>query len=107
MPGWDDVLAGLGSLTRSLNGLRLGGGGGGLDTSAITLISHAHGRARRDERGIVKRELQEAVKYGRKERANPGRNGDQRWRYTHKVCALGVRGPGTLVEHVRQVQAGV
>ncbi|KAG2454441.1 hypothetical protein HYH02_001460 [Chlamydomonas schloesseri] len=35
-------------------------------------------------RGIERRELQEAVKYGRQERANPGRDGQVRWRYTHK-----------------------
>ncbi|KAG2448501.1 hypothetical protein HYH02_006392 [Chlamydomonas schloesseri] len=55
-----------------------------LATSAITLISHTHGRERREQRGIERRELQEAVKYGRKERANPGRDGQVRWRYTHK-----------------------
>ncbi|KAG2455009.1 hypothetical protein HYH02_000834 [Chlamydomonas schloesseri] len=53
-------------------------------TSAVTLISHTHGRERREQRGIERRELQEAVKYGRKERANPGRDGQVRWRYTHK-----------------------
>ena len=56
-----------------------------LATSAVTLISHTHGRDRREQRGIERRELQEAVKYGRKERANPGRDGQARWRYTHKV----------------------
>ncbi len=56
-----------------------------LSTSALSLISHAHGRQRREERGIDKRQLQEAVKYGRKERANPGRDGKTRWRYTHKA----------------------
>ncbi|PNW84737.1 hypothetical protein CHLRE_03g156650v5 [Chlamydomonas reinhardtii] len=55
-----------------------------LATSAVTLISHTHGRDRREQRGIERRELQEAVKYGRKERANPGRDGQARWRYTHK-----------------------
>ncbi|GFR40057.1 hypothetical protein Agub_g595 [Astrephomene gubernaculifera] len=55
-----------------------------LPTSSISLISHAHGRQRREERGIERRELQEAIKYGRKERANPGRDGKPRWRYTHK-----------------------
>ena len=50
-----------------------------------TLVSHTHGRMRREERGIERAELQEAVKYGKKERANPGRNGDTRWRFTHKV----------------------
>ena len=50
-----------------------------------SLVSHTHGRMRREERGIERAELQEAVKYGKKERANPGRRGDTRWRYTHKV----------------------
>ncbi|KAK3275216.1 hypothetical protein CYMTET_16642 [Cymbomonas tetramitiformis] len=55
-----------------------------LQTSEHTLISHTHGRERRTERSIEKRELQEAIKYGRKERANPGRNGEARWKYTHR-----------------------
>ena len=63
-------------------------GGNDLPTSSVSLVSHAHGRARREERGIERRELQEAVKYGRKERANPGRNEEIRWRYTHKVCKV-------------------
>eukprot|EP00798_Chlamydomonas_sp_ICE-L_P013595 gene13595-19468_t len=62
----------------------LGGEGDQLATSRISIVSHAHGREHRAERGIEKRELQEAVKYGRKERANPGRDGSTRWRYTHK-----------------------
>ena len=55
-----------------------------LRTSDISLLSHTHGRERREERGIAKRELQEAVKYGRRENANPGRRGETRWKYTHK-----------------------
>jgi len=55
-----------------------------LDTDNISLVSHAHGRLRREERAINTLELQAAVKHGRKERANPGRDGSQRWRYTHK-----------------------
>jgi hypothetical protein len=51
-------------------------------TSNVTINSHLHGRVRRAERGIDKRELQAAVKNGRKEAANPGRLGDLRWRYT-------------------------
>ena len=53
-------------------------------TSELTVISHTHGRQRREERDIAKRELQEAIKYGRRERANPGRDGSRRWRFTHK-----------------------
>ena len=55
-----------------------------LDTKDITLLSHQHGRQRRNERGIEKLELQAAIKYGRKERAHPGRDGAARWRFTHK-----------------------
>ena len=55
-----------------------------LRTSDISLLSHTHGRERREERGIDKRELKEAVKYGRREKANPGRRGETRWKYTHK-----------------------
>ncbi|GLC46882.1 hypothetical protein PLESTB_000663900 [Pleodorina starrii] len=72
-------------LAYGLSGLSLGRGAASeLSTSAVSLVSHAHGRQRREERGIDKRQLQEAVKYGRKERANPGRDGKTRWRYTHK-----------------------
>ncbi len=35
-----------------------------LRTSEITLFSHTHGRERRAERGIERKELQEAIKYG-------------------------------------------
>ena len=55
-----------------------------LNTSQVSLLSHTHGRERRQARGIEKRELKEAVKHGRKERANPGRGGEPRWRFTHK-----------------------
>ncbi|PNH12301.1 Eukaryotic elongation factor 2 kinase [Tetrabaena socialis] len=55
-----------------------------LPTSSITVVSHTHGRERREERGIDRRELQETVKHGRRERANPGRDGKPRWRFTHK-----------------------
>lgn len=53
------------------------------DTPNVSLISHTHGRRRREERGILRQELQSAVKNGRKERANPSRAGEARWRYTH------------------------
>jgi hypothetical protein len=46
--------------------------GGSLPTAAISVVSHTHGRQRREERGIRKEDLQQAIKYGRKERANPG-----------------------------------
>lgn len=35
---------------------------GSLATDDISLISHDHGRERRRERGITRRELQEAIK---------------------------------------------
>ena len=52
-------------------------------TENITVISHDHGRDRRNERVIDKKELQAAIKYGIKTAANPGRDGTQRWRYTY------------------------
>jgi len=52
-------------------------------TADHTVLSGSHGRDRRSERHISKPELQAAVKHGRKEKANPGRHGDPRWRYTH------------------------
>ncbi|KAL1523672.1 hypothetical protein AB1Y20_018606 [Prymnesium parvum] len=52
-------------------------------TDDISLISHTHGQARRLERNIVRRELQAAIKYGIKVRANPGRDGSARWRYEY------------------------
>ena len=52
-------------------------------TADVTVLSGSHGRVRRAERSIEKSELQAAVKYGRKDRANPGRHGDNRWRYEH------------------------
>ena len=55
-----------------------------LATSDISLISHTHGRERRQERNIQRRELQEAIKHGRREQAHPGRNGARRWKYTHR-----------------------
>ena len=43
-------------------------------TDDVTVISATHGRERRAERGILKSELQAAVKHGRKEAGNlPGR----------------------------------
>ena len=52
-------------------------------TEDVSLVSHAHGRERRAERNIMRRELQAAIKHGTKEMANPGRDGSRRWRYTH------------------------
>ena len=53
-------------------------------TQDVSLVSHAHGRQRREERGIARAELQAAVKHGRREPAHPGRDGKERWRFTHK-----------------------
>eukprot|EP00049_Salpingoeca_infusionum_P010039 m.170205 g.170205 ORF g.170205 m.170205 type:complete len:683 (+) comp14523_c0_seq1:583-2631(+) len=55
-----------------------------LPTEAVSLVSHTHGRQRRAQRGIERYELQQAVKYGRRERAHPGRHGQERWRYTYQ-----------------------
>ena len=55
----------------------------GMPTEDISLISHTHGRERRAERNIQRKELQAAIKYGTKERANPGRDNSTRWRYTY------------------------
>ena len=52
-------------------------------TDDVSIISHTHGRQRRAERSIQRRELQAAIKHGRRERANPGRDGSTRWRFTH------------------------
>eukprot|EP00961_Rhodomonas_salina_P153541 2067475-Rhodomonas_salina.2 len=41
-------------------------------TEDISLVSNIHGRERRLERNILRAELQAAIKYGRKENANPG-----------------------------------
>ena len=46
-------------------------------------MSHLHGRMRRAERGIDRTELKRAVKYGKRSHANPGRNGQPRWKYVH------------------------
>ena len=57
-------------------------------TSAVDILSSAHGRRRRSERLISKRDLQAAVKYGKKEEAlrAKGSNGAEgavlRWKYT-------------------------
>lgn len=54
-----------------------------LSTQQVTLLSHTHGRDRRAERGIKKRELQAAVLHGSKERAGSGRNNEKRWKFTY------------------------
>ncbi|KAJ8604959.1 hypothetical protein CTAYLR_006883 [Chrysophaeum taylorii] len=37
---------------------------------------------------VSRREVQEAIRFGRRERANPGRLGEKRWRYSHKGSAF-------------------
>ena len=54
-----------------------------LSTHEISIISHTHGRQRREERNIKKEELQAAIKYGTRYRANPGPSGKPRWRFEH------------------------
>lgn len=56
-------------------------------TSDISFISHTHGRKRRAERSIKKRELQQVLKYGRPVPSTPGRRGDMRWKFIHKNIA--------------------
>ena len=56
-----------------------------LHTSAVEFHSSIHGRGRRHERGIQKRDLQRAVLHGRKERTygqGGKRRGEPRWKYT-------------------------
>ncbi len=77
----DGLLARLRDLDAQLAAEQLGALS--LATADVSLVSHAHGRARREERGITRAELQAAVKHGRKERAHAGRDGAQRWRFTH------------------------
>jgi len=54
-----------------------------LATSAVSLVSHTHGRERREERKIEKRELQAAVKHSKPMEANPGRDGAKRLKYIY------------------------
>ena len=51
-------------------------------TSLMTLLSSAHGRQRRKERRISKRDLQAAVKHGTRE-AQVGPRGEMRYKYTY------------------------
>ena len=55
--------------------------------SDISFISHTHGRRRRAEISIKKRELQQVLKYGRPVRSTPGKRGDMRWKFIHKNIA--------------------
>ena len=50
-------------------------------TSAVTVLSSVHGRQRRQERDISKKDLQAAIRYGKKEPTTSQR-GDPCWKYT-------------------------
>ena len=53
-------------------------------TSCITFIERAHGRMRRDQRGIGKKDLQAAKKHGDRKFGYDRPNGDSTSIYTHK-----------------------
>ena len=53
-----------------------------MDIPVISSLSSYE--SHREERSIEKRELQEAIKYGKREPANPGRDGKERIKFTHK-----------------------
>ena len=51
------------------------------NTSAVTLLSSDHGRQRRAERLIDKRDLKAAVKYGSR-KVSRNQRGELNWKYT-------------------------
>ena len=53
------------------------------DTDLVTVLSSAHGRQRRSERLISKRDLQAAVKYGERAPSYTDK-GELRWMYTFR-----------------------
>lgn len=53
-------------------------------TSAVSFVSTDHGRLRRKQRGIDKKCLQKAVKYGTRQSNRPRPNGDSTSKYTYK-----------------------
>lgn len=53
-------------------------------TSAITIVEADHGRMRREQRGIHKKDLQAAKKHGVREEGFPWPNGDATSKYTYK-----------------------
>jgi hypothetical protein len=72
---------------------RLSVSGGSLSNTISTVTNTSselpandfnHRALRREEREHRKNELQDAIKYGRRERANPGRDGSRRWRFIHR-----------------------
>jgi Alpha-kinase family len=52
-------------------------------TSAISFVETQHGRLRRKQRGIDKKDLQAAIKHGTRYNAHPRRNGDVCSKYVH------------------------
>ncbi len=53
-------------------------------TAEFTVLSSRHGRARRQLRNISKRDLQAAIKYGKRQPAHPDRRtGKPRWKFVH------------------------
>jgi Mg-chelatase subunit ChlD len=52
-------------------------------TSAVTFVETEHGRLRRRQRGIDKKDLQAARKHGTRQSTHPRPNGDQTAKYTH------------------------
>jgi Mg-chelatase subunit ChlD len=52
-------------------------------TSAITFVETQHGRLRRQQRGIDKKDLQAAIKYGKRYNYFPRRNGDDCSKYVY------------------------
>ena len=53
-------------------------------TELVTILSGKHGRERREQRSISKRQLQAAVKHGERTPAKPDKRGAKRWKYTYK-----------------------
>jgi Mg-chelatase subunit ChlD len=52
-------------------------------TSLLTFVETQHGRLRRQQRGIDKKDLQAAIKYGKRFNYFPRRNGDECSRYVY------------------------
>jgi hypothetical protein len=77
------------------------GGSAATGTSAVTLLSTQHGRARRELRQINKKDLKNAVKFGKREPARPGRvgtrnEGQPRWQYTFANIVYITDSTGTM-----------
>ena len=61
------------------------GWGSDSDSDAVSIVSHYHGRKRRQERGISMREFEEAVARGTRQ---PDRHGRWRFEYKDVVCIV-------------------